>query len=749
MEKKSFKSSIKIKLIIGLLIILVLSIGTTALVMIKSFRDKSYHDINQNLKNYIDIAYETVESNYKNATNNDFLIKKYGSRLKNIIDIVNSVIVFYIKSAEQRRMPLYEAQRRAIEHIRNIRFGKNKTGYIWINDTTGPIPRMVMHPIVPKLNGTILKSPKFNCALGKKKNLFSAALEVCRANGEGFIDYIWPKPKKGGGVIPDVPKLSYVRLIKKWNWIIGTGIYINDAIEQAKKDSLEILKKMRYDKNKTGYFWVNDTTHPIPRMVMHPTVPDLNGKILSDKKFNKAYGKGINLFSAFLKVCLDKGSGYVPYSWPKPKKGGGLISDVPKLSYGRIFKPWGWIIGTGVYIDDINEHISALIKRIIIVSLIVALLAVIIVYVFANSMLLRKLKKINLKIEKIANGDLTVRTKVRGDDEIGVTLKNMNLMSEKLEKIIRDVYNGTSVVVRASEEIKYGNDDLASRTEAQASALEETAAAMEEMTATVKNNADNAQEAKDLSVKVRENAIHGGDVLNESVQAMHDIQVSSGKITEIITVIEEIAFQTNLLALNAAVEAARAGEKGRGFAVVAVEVRNLAGRSSQAAKEIYNLIQDSNDRIQGGSELVEKSGDVFSNIVEDIKVLADFISEVASASREQYQGIDQVNRAIVQMEEMTQKNAALVEEVSASSREMNDRIQNLNNQIKYFNVFDLDLNTNISLSSEKIKDNIQEKNSSSQNNDKIINVKKNRDINNSDSDFVGYKNFSNDEFEEF
>ncbi len=763
---KIFNLSIKLKLIIGLLLILILSIGVTVFVMVKSFRDKAYRDIRQNLKNYIDIAYETVDSNYKKASNMDFLKKKYGPRLQNIVDTAHSIIDSFIKKVNNGQLSNIQAKKLARQAIKEIRYGKNKTEYIWINDTTSPIPRMIMHPTVPKLDGKIMNSPKFNCAYGTNKNLFTAFLEVCRKHGQGYVDYLWPKPKKDGGFIPNVPKLSYVRLIKEWNWIIGTGIYIDDAIENAKKESLDILKKMRYGKNKTGYFWVNDTTSPVPKMVMHPTVPKLDGKIMDSKNFNQAYDTKENIFIAFLNVCKKSGSGFVPYTWPKPKKGGGLIPDVPKISYVKLFKPWGWIIGTGVYVDDINKHVTITIRRIIIIGIIVAFIAVLIVYLLTNQMILSKLRKINSKIGRIAKGDLTIRSNVKGNDEIGRTLKNMNLMADNLERIITEVFNSTTVVVTASEEIKDGNDDLARRTENQAAALEETAAAMQEMTATVKHNADNAEDANKLSFKVREEAVHGKDVLTNSVDAMHEINNSSKKIAEIITVIEEIAFQTNLLALNAAVEAARAGEKGRGFAVVAVEVRNLAGRSSQAAKEIYNLIQDSNTRVQEGTKLVEKSGEVFSNIFEDIKTLADFISEVASASKQQYTGIEEVNRAITQMDEMTQKNAALVEEITASSREMNTRINELKEQVKYFTVSNDELNSdihdNIDGQSNKEKsdqdsqffsetkkeyESSKEKATQQKTTEKM--PQRSRKIELEDEKFPEYDNFDSSEFEEF
>ena len=225
----------------------------------------------------------------------------------------------------------------------------------------------------------------------------------------------------------------------------------------------------------------------------------------------------------------------------------------------------------------------------------------------------------------------------------------------------------------ASKQISEGNSNLSQRTQEQASALEETASSMEEMTSTVKQNADNTRQANQLVANARTQAQDGGEVVTKAVAAMEQINTSSKKIADIIGVIDEIAFQTNLLALNAAVEAARAGEQGRGFAVVATEVRNLAQRSATAAKEIKGLINDSVDKVKSGSELVDASGKALAEIVGSVKKVADIIAEIAAASQEQSSGIDQINKAVMQMDEMTQQNAALVEEAAAAASKSHGR----------------------------------------------------------------------------
>jgi methyl-accepting chemotaxis protein len=238
----------------------------------------------------------------------------------------------------------------------------------------------------------------------------------------------------------------------------------------------------------------------------------------------------------------------------------------------------------------------------------------------------------------------------------------------------------------AAEEISRGNADLSQRTEEQASSLEETASSMEEMNSTVKNNADNASEANQLASAAREQAERGGSVVGAAVAAMGEINASSKRIADIISVIDEIAFQTNLLALNAAVEAARAGEQGRGFAVVASEVRNLASRSAEAAKEIKTLIQDSVGKVTEGTKLVDQSGKALAEIVVRVKKVTDVMGEIASSSRDQASGIEQVSKAITMMDDVTQQNAALVEEASAAAQALTEQAASLTQLIARYRV---------------------------------------------------------------
>ncbi|MGH8607326.1 MAG: methyl-accepting chemotaxis protein, partial [Gammaproteobacteria bacterium] len=284
----------------------------------------------------------------------------------------------------------------------------------------------------------------------------------------------------------------------------------------------------------------------------------------------------------------------------------------------------------------------------------------------------------------LARGELTETIEAMYQGAFDQLKRDANTTVEKLTQVIGEVKAGASEIHVKAEEISQGNADLSQRTEEQASSLEETASSMEEMTATVRQNADNARQANELAVSARQQAERGGEVVGQAVVAMNAINAASRKIADIIGVIDEIAFQTNLLALNAAVEAARAGEQGRGFAVVASEVRNLAQRSATAAKEIKELIQDSVAKVEDGAKLVDVSGKTLGEIVNAVKKVSDIVGEIATASREQASGVEQVNKAVVQMDEMTQQNASLVEQSAAAAGTMSEQAERLNELIAFF-----------------------------------------------------------------
>ncbi|CAB3899385.1 Methyl-accepting chemotaxis protein I [Achromobacter animicus] len=307
-------------------------------------------------------------------------------------------------------------------------------------------------------------------------------------------------------------------------------------------------------------------------------------------------------------------------------------------------------------------------------------------FLFMNRVVLRPLRVVGESFDKIAAGDLTVRVDVNSTNEIGALMAAVKRMQESLARTVSAVRRGVDEINVGSREISAGNTDLSSRTEEQAASLEETAASMEQLASTVKQNADNARQANQLAASASDVAERGGSAVSEVVSTMEGISASSRKISEIVSVIDGIAFQTNILALNAAVEAARAGEQGKGFAVVAGEVRSLAQRSAQAAKEIKGLIEDSVSKVGAGSQQVERAGATMQEIVASVKRVTDIMGEISAASDEQSSGIDQVNRAVAQMDEVTQQNAALVEEAAAAAGSLQDQAQRLAEAVAVFKI---------------------------------------------------------------
>ena len=295
-----------------------------------------------------------------------------------------------------------------------------------------------------------------------------------------------------------------------------------------------------------------------------------------------------------------------------------------------------------------------------------------------------RLRKAVAVSDAVAHGDLTSRIINDGSDEIAALMQSLAEMQTSLSNVVFTVRQGAEAVALASAEIAQGNSDLSSRTEQQASALEQSAASMEELGATVRNNVDSSIQANQLAKSASGVAKQGGDVVGQVVETMRGINESSRKISDIISVIDGIAFQTNILALNAAVEAARAGEQGRGFAVVASEVRSLAGRSAEAAKEIKSLIGASVERVEHGTNLVDQAGATMSEVVGSIQRVTDIMGEISEASKEQASGVEQVGEAVTQMDHATQQNAALVEEMAAAATGLKSRAEDLVRSVAVF-----------------------------------------------------------------
>ena len=394
------------------------------------------------------------------------------------------------------------------------------------------------------------------------------------------------------------------------------------TVAEAQTRAKDILREMRYDKQE--YFWINDMT---PVMIMHPMKPELDGTDVS----GMADPNGVRLFMQFVDICRSKGEGLVEYSWPKP----GVTKAVPKVSYVKLQADWNWIVGTGVYTDDVATEMANFFYVIFAVVLVITVGSLAIIYFMTRS------------------------------------------ITRPISNAVAGLAVGAEQVGSASEHISNASQSLAEATTEQASSLEETSSALEEMASMTKQNAENANQANRLAATAKAAADKGTEAMSSMSNAIREIKRSSDETAKIIKVIDEIAFQTNLLALNAAVEAARAGEAGKGFAVVAEEVRNLAQRSAEAAKNTSALIEGSKLNADNGVHASEGFTAILMEITTSVKKVTDLIAEVSAASTEQAQGIDQVNTAISQMNQVTQQNAANSEESSSASEELAAQAQQM------------------------------------------------------------------------
>jgi methyl-accepting chemotaxis protein-2 (aspartate sensor receptor) len=449
--------------------------------------------------------------------------------------------------------------------------------------------------------------------------------------------------------------------------VLFVGVNITEDIN-ALKERIRAIKL-----GQSGYFFVLNAKagKDFGKALLHP---DQEGSNLLDLK--DAGGK------FFIKDALEQKEGLMRVQLAEK----GQAPREVLLTYKQ-YPAWNWAVFGRVYTDETEGEIVAMRNHYAIAGVLIVLLIAGILYWIIKRMISVPLQQSIGIAAQLGTGDLTVDSHTNRVDDIGQLMRSIDNIGRGLASVVGNVRHASETINTAASEIAVGNADLSSRTEQQASSLEETASSMEELTSTVRQNADNAQQANQLVATASGVAVRGGEVVGQVVHTMEAIKASSRKVVDIIGVIDGIAFQTNILALNAAVEAARAGEQGRGFAVVATEVRSLAQRSAAAAKEIKVLIGDSVARVDSGGALVDQAGKTMQEIVSSVRHVADIMGEITAASHEQRTGIEEVNRAVTQMDQVTQQNAALVEEAAAAAESLQDQATQL---VQAVSVFKLD-----------------------------------------------------------
>jgi methyl-accepting chemotaxis protein-2 (aspartate sensor receptor) len=447
--------------------------------------------------------------------------------------------------------------------------------------------------------------------------------------------------------------------------IAFVGMDFSEALGQLKA-SIRQLKV-----GGSGYYFVlRSDPEAYGLLAVHPSA--------EGKNMVKPEGGGQG--PAFVREMLERKQGVIAYPWLDA----GAQSERDKLAVFGYYAPWNWVYASSAYKDEFVAETRQLMAVFAALGLCAVAVLALVWWWLVRRMIVRPLVQASRMADAIAEGDLTVRIAHERKDEIGHLLDDMNNTADGLEKVVRTVHARADGVAIASAEIAQGNQDLASRTESAASALEETAAAMEQLGSTVAHNADHARSADQLTREAQRVVTEGGQAVREVVQTMQGIDASSQKIADIIGVIDGIAFQTNILALNAAVEAARAGEHGRGFAVVAGEVRSLAQRSAEAAKEIKQLITASVSEIHQGNARAARAGETMDQAITEIQKVTRLITDISHASAEQSNGVAQVGEAVSNMDQTTQQNAAMVEEMAGAAESLRQQSDELVRAVSVF-----------------------------------------------------------------
>ena len=426
----------------------------------------------------------------------------------------------------------------------------------------------------------------------------------------------------------------------------------------ARQAAIDAVRVLRYEKDE--YFFITDYNSQV---VMHPIKPELDGKDVSDLKDPT----GKRFFAEFAEIVRSKGAGFSEYFWAKP----GKAEPVKKISYVKGFAPWGWIIGSGIYIDDVDEaFLAGMLRQGAVVAVVLVILIGFSSYIVR--LIVRPTKEAMRIVESMAEGNMTVVSDYESKDEIGMLLKDVSRMSTQFRTVIGKILEDANALADASNQISATAQSLSQSTSEQAASVEETSASVEQMASSIALNKDNAKATEAIAVQVSGEAKAGGEAVRDTTAAMN-------QIAERIGIVDEIAYQTNLLALNAAIEAARAGEHGKGFAVVAAEVRKLAERSQVAAQEIGTLASQSVSKASQAAKLLEE-------IVPSIGKTADLVQEIAAASEEQSAGASQISQAVNQVSQATQHNASASEELSATAEELNRQAQSLKEAMAFFTI---------------------------------------------------------------
>ncbi len=651
--------------IIALCWVFVQQISSYAETEMENYRQEALGDRKQQLEDFVSMADGTIQNYYDRSQDVEGLKLAKQDDLKRVVDAVWGQVKHYYDT-HAGNLTHAELLKGLSELVLPVRFDGDN--YVWIQNLDNVI---LVHPS-PKLAGKQMGDLKDT----KGNRIIADMTDIAKSQGSGMSSYWWPKP---GETEPKL-KISYVRILPEAGWIVGTGAWIEDISAEMKSAALAQVAKMRLTDG--SYFWINDLT---PRMVMHPISPEMDGKDLSGITDTK----GKAFFREMTDVAKRDGAGFVRYVWEKP----GQKGEFPKLSYVKLFKPWGWVVGMGIYVDDIDaavavrqasldKTVTTMIQVVLGISLLLALLGLGAGIFGARSVtniIGGEPSEIAGIATRVSGGDLRIAGPDKGK-ALGI-FKSMQDMAGNLRGVVGEVQSATDNVAAGSEELSASSESLSQAAVEQGASIEEVSASLVEIVGSIKKNAENADITSRIAETSNEDIQSGGKAVRRTVEAMHNIADKIG-------LIEEIARQTNLLALNAAIEAARAGEQGKGFAVVASEVRKLAERSANTAKEIGELSVSS-------VKVAEETGELFGRLAPEIGKTADLIREVAAVCNEQSHGVHQIEIAMEQLDKVIQQNSMASEEMASTSEELASQAAALQDSMRYFQVDNLSGDTRV------------------------------------------------------
>ena len=682
-----------IAIVIGVLVIEGVMIGGLYKYNLESFsrsraetiKSKKLTEEKLKLKDQIELSYNVIQSYYDRSQNIDKLKTLKYNELKKVVDTVyNQVKTFYL--ANHEKLSESELMEGLKEIVRSARYDNGN--YIWINDLQ---PRMVMHPVKPELDGKDLAN--INDSQGTHP--FNEMVKVCQKQGEGMVSYFWNKPGENQPKL----KVSYVHLLPELNWVLGSGAWIEDISSEMQEQAKRQVSSMRLSNG--NYFFIINTQAVT---VMHPIKPQLDGKDVSQVKDSK----GKALFTEMVNVASEKGAGFVNYWWSKP----GKEEACPKISYVKLFKPWGWVVGMGTYVDQIdtavaeetNEFSQAINKvrnRVILFAAIFILFAIIITAWILRFTLARPLRSVINMIQDVAEGegDLTKRLDVKSGDEleelaggVNAIISNQQAMIVKMIKGMEELNSSSSQLLDISNLMSQETDNTSSKANNVAVAAEEmnanmgtVAAATEEASTNLTTIASGAEEMSATIDAIVQNTTSGKEITSQAVsqsekasRQVDELGRAAQEIDKVTDTITAISSQTNLLALNATIEAARAGEAGKGFAVVANEIKDLARQTAAATEEIAGKIKGIQKSTGATVEDINEIAKISSEVDEIVSSISTAVSEQASTTREIAEnvaqaslGFDEVNTNIAQTTEVSSTITQDISDVNQAAGEIN------------------------------------------------------------------------------